>query len=239
MSIRQFFPYYGAKWRIATRYPEPDHAHIVEPFAGSAGYALRYPSRAVTLIDSDEIVAGTWAYLLAASEAEIRALPLWDGSWDTTDDLRIPQEARWLIGWWLNKGVSSPRKSPSAWMRQGIRPNSMWGEAVRDRIARQVGMIRHWRILHGPHTLADAIEPATWFVDPPYELAGKHYRHGSSGIDYADLAAWCRSRVGQVIVCEQDGATWLPFDPHVDAKGTEGAGRSGRSAEVVWIGGAS
>lgn len=235
--IRQFFSYYGAKWRVAPTYPAPVHAHIVEPFAGSAGYALRYPSRAVTLIDADEIIVGTWSYLISATEQEIRALPLWDGSWNTVDDLDLPQEARWLIGWWLNKGAASPRKQPSAWMRQGLRPRSMWGEAVRERIASQQQFIRHWRVLHGDYTLAGDIGPATWFIDPPYQEAGRHYRHGSRAIDYERLSEWCRSRPGQAIVCEQAGADWLPFSEHMIAKGTEGSGRSGRSAEVVWTGG--
>ena len=38
----------------------------------------------------------------------------------------------------------------------------------------------------------------------------------------------------QVIVCEQDGADWLPFRPFMHIKSTEGRLREARSAEVVW-----
>jgi hypothetical protein len=50
---------------------------------------------------------------------------------------------------------------------------------------------------------------ATWFIDPPYVDGGKSYRY--SEIDYPKLAAWCLRLRGQVIVCERQGADWLPF----------------------------
>lgn len=74
---------------------------------------------------------------------------------------------------------------------------------------------------------------ATWFIDPPYKgEAGRLYRHHS--IDYAALAGWCRSRRGQVIVCERQGASWLPFLPLTTVKATPGSRGKGTSAEVVW-----
>ena len=76
------------------------------------------------------------------------------------------------------------------------------------------------------------IGPATWFIDPPYQNAGKHYRFGSSQLDYPALAAWCQTREGQVIVCEQGGATWLPFQVLSDVKTTR-AGQ--RSIEVIYL----
>jgi hypothetical protein len=48
--LRPFFGYYGGKWRDAVKhYPPPEHTRIVEPFAASAGYSLRYPDRKVIL----------------------------------------------------------------------------------------------------------------------------------------------------------------------------------------------
>jgi hypothetical protein len=54
------------------------------------------------------------------------------------------------------------------------------------------------------------------------------------GIDYSALADWCTSLPGQVIVCENDGATWLPFRPHASVRTTR---RTSRSAEAVWVSG--
>ena len=231
-QLRPFFGFYGGKWRDAPRnYPRPKHATIVEPFAGSAGYALRYPEKAVVLCERDPQIAAVWRYLIATSAAEIREIPdiPLDG---TVDDLSIPEEAKWLVGLWLNRAASSPRKSPSKWMRSKIRPGSFWGQRVRSTIANQVDAIRHWQLIEGDYTSCDMSGPATWFIDPPYQKAGKHYRRGSKEIDFLALAKWCRERDGQVIVCENDGADWLPFRALDDVKTTR-AGR--RSHEAIYL----
>lgn len=231
-QMRPFFGYYGGKWRDALKnYPEPEFDTIVEPFAGSAGYSLRYASRNVILCDRDPVLVAVWRYLIGVEAKEILSIPDLprDGS---VEDLKISQEAKWLVGFWLNRGTASPRKSPSKWMRDGIRPGSFWGERVRQTIASQVGLIRHWKVHHGNYEDCPAPRTATWFVDPPYELAGQHYRFGSDELDYKSLADWCRSRSGQVIVCENQGAKWLPFRKLADVKTTR-ADR--RSIEVVWL----
>lgn len=231
--MRSFFSYYGGKWRDAPKYPAPAHDVIIEPFAGAAGYATRYNAQRVRLYDVDPIICGVWSFLIAVSPAEVMALPDVPEV-GTVDDLRIPQEARWLIGFWINSGTSAPRKRPSAWMRSGIRPGSYWGPRVRGVIASQVDLIRHWTITQASYEEIPNTR-ATWFVDPPYQGAGRHYRHGSKGIDYPGLGEWCRERQGKVIVCEQAGAQWLPFVEHGDRK----TARRQRSAEVVWTSRAS
>lgn len=230
-DLRPMFRYYGAKWRDAKRYPEPRHETLIEPFAGSAGYALRHWRRRVILCDLDEHIAATWRYLLRVLPAEILALPdIEDGQ--SVDDLDVPPEARVLIGWWLNCS-SAPRKTPSAWMMawRDRKPGSVWSARTRERIARQVEQIRHWRFVQADYREIDHVGRATWFVDPPYQGMGKHYRHGPQCLDYDALGAWCRGREGQVIVCENEGADWLPFDPLHYAK-TSRVGK--RSAEVIW-----
>jgi len=231
-TVWPLFSFYGGKWRAGKRYPPPQHTTIIEPFAGSAGYSLRYPARRVVLVDRDPAVAGTWRWLLAATPAEILGLPdLCPGQ--TVDDLGLVQEARWFIGWWLNKGAASPCKTPSAWMRSGVRPNSYWGRAIRERVARDVQRIRHWQIIEGDYTDAPDVD-ATWFVDPPYVQAGRLYRHGARGIDYEALGAWCKSRAGLTIVCEQQGAGWLPFRPFAAIKSNPSRHGGGHSLEAIW-----
>ena len=67
--------------------------------------------------------------------------------------------------------------------------------AVRERIASQVDAIKHWKVGNVSFDRIKASEDLTWFVDPPYDnRMGEHYRRGRDGIDYAALAAWCRSR---------------------------------------------
>ena len=84
---------------------------------------------------------------------------------------------------------------------------------MRDRVASQVDAIKHWRVIEGDYTEAPDAE-ATWFIDPPYNnKAGSHYPWGCDKIDYNALGQWCHQRRGQVIACENEGATWLPFRP--------------------------
>jgi hypothetical protein len=231
-QLRPFFGYFGGKWRDALRnYPEPRFDTIVEPFAGSAGYALRYHSRRVVLCELDATIAGIWDYLIRVSPEEILSLPdlPLEG---TVDDLQVPSEARALVGMWLNRGVARPRKSPSKWMRDGIRPGSFWGYRVRQTIASQLQHIRHWEIHNCSYEQTPIADEATWFVDPPYVGAGHHYRHGAATLDFDNLAKWCRSRLGQAIVCENEGAAWLPFR-HLGSFKTTRSGR--QSKEVYWL----
>ena len=230
-TLRPFFSLYGGKWRVAALYPQPRHRTVVEPFAGGAGYAVRHAHLDVVLCDLDPVLAGVWKYLVRVSAAELLALPdLQDG--ESVDDLAVPQEARWLIGFWLNRGVARPRKRPSAWMRSGVRPGSFWGERVRQTLVAQVEQIRHWRVYECSYEQCPVAGEATWFIDPPYVDAGSHYRFGSGAIDYERLSRWCRARSGQIVVCENEGADWLPFQPLADIKTTR-AGR--RSREAVWM----
>lgn len=216
-----FFTYYGGKHRATKFYPRPVKNRIIEPFAGSAGYSLNYPDHEVILLDKDPVIVSTWRYLIDATEEEILSLP--DLNIDqTVDDLDIPEGAKYLIGWWLNKGSAQPKKRPSTFAALYPEGGPYWGNRVRNRIASQLPFIRHWVIEQGSYESLSANIEATWFIDPPYIEAGKHYRHGSSGIDYEQLSEWCRSRSGQVIVCEADGASWLPFRPLIEIDGTEG-----------------
>jgi hypothetical protein len=230
-ELRPFFGYYGGKWRDAAKhYAAPQHDVIVEPFAGSAGYALRYPERRVVLCEIDPVLAGIWSYLIRASASEILAIPdVPDGG--SVADLGLCQEAAWLVGYWMNRGVTTPRPRPSKWMRAGIRPGSFWGDRVRRTIASQLHAIRHWEIHNVSYQECPVVGPATWFVDPPYQHAGRHYRFGSDQVDFARLSRWCRSRMGQVIVCENKGADWLPFKDLAHVKTTR---RGQHSKEVVW-----
>lgn len=241
-TLKPFFSYFGSKWRIAKHYPTPVHDTIIEPFCGSAGYSLRHPEKKIILCDAYETVISIWQYLIDVSEAELRGLPDIRND-QTTDDLPVCDEAKLLIGFWLNPGTAVPVKSPNRWMREApmkdghrIQPQSQlyWSERLRNRIALQLPSIRHWTAIHCSYE--DIVAgPATWFVDPPYAKLGKCYRHGSKDIDYGRLGDWCRARQGQAIVCEANGADWLPFESFHEAKGTKVANRNGKPREVIWI----
>lgn len=224
--MKPFFCYYGGKYRAAPHYPKPLCDVIVEPFAGAAGYATRYYTRDVFLYEKDPKIAEMWRWLIGASRQDVLDLPLM-GPNDCVDDLDAPDGAKYLIGFWLNKGVAQPCKRPSAWMRGGTHASSFWGKEIRERIASQVPQIKHWRLIEADWIEeADADDPeATWFVDPPYQVAGKHYKMGAKQIDFPRLGILCRQRRGQVIVCENAGANWLPFEPFRNIKDMHGVSR--------------
>lgn len=225
--MRPMFPYYGSKWNIARHYHPPVGDVVVEPFAGGAGYACFHNARRAILVDKDPIIAGVWSYLISASPAEIMALPDLPNIGDNVDDHAIPQEAKWLIGFWLNRGSASPKKSRTAYSARTDRAQLNWGTRAKLRIASQLPLISGWAVMHGGYETCPDVE-ATWFVDPPYGDKGKYYRVTFS--DFRALGAWCRARRGLVIACEGSGADWLPFHPLGSFKTSRG-----RSDEVVCV----
>lgn len=231
-SLRPFLSYYGSKWRAAPLYPAPRYSTIIEPFAGAAGYSIRHYKCNVILVDKSPVICAVWRYLISVDPQRILNLP--DVGMEGVDDPRhskLTQPEKWLIGFWLNSATASPRKTPSKWMRKKPGATYFWGPKRRHILADQVRLIRHWRVIEGDYWDAPDIE-ATWFIDPPYAIAGKHYPEKVS--DFAALGDWCRTRRGQVMVCENTGADWLPFRHLADVKSTHRPGKSDKSAEAIW-----
>lgn len=218
MRLRAFFKYFGAKHRAIAKYPHPKHEIIVEPFAGSAAYALYHAHdgtkrRRVFLYDVDPTIVSLWRWLIQASSDEIMALPLLEPG-QRVSELRVCAPAKALIGFWMRTGSPTPRDTPSPWAKNPDYADRFWGEGIRARIARQVPFIKHWQCDLASYTTAPNFE-ATWFIDPPYQHKGGGYVHGTSGIDFVELKRWVQKRRGYAIVCEQEGADWLPGFRHL------------------------
>lgn len=201
------FPYYGRKAKLGPLYPAPVEDHVIEPFAGSAAYSLIHRDRQVTLIDKDPVITGIWAYLVQAARRDILALPILAPGEriDESHHSWLAPEERWLIGFFINQASSVPKKTATK--------RTQWNESSRARVARLVDEIRHWRVINGDYTDAPPGR-ATWFIDPPYAgRGGTFYRASCSNrrLDYVELARWVDCREGQVIVCENEEASWLPF----------------------------
>lgn len=199
------FSYYGAKTRIAHLYPKPANDLIIEPFAGSARYALKYFERNVILIDKFSQIVEVWKYLQNASEKDILSLPdVFTGESLNGEKFKTLSRAeKLLIGFQIARGnycaVNKAQKFNS-WKNDKIK------------IARQLFKIRHWKIQLGDYFEAPNVK-ATWFIDPPYLNGGVKYKYGSDILDFETLKTWINAREGQTIVCENAASTWMDFKP--------------------------
>lgn len=238
--MKAFFKYFGGKTGSAKHYPAPRHETIIEPFAGAAGYSVNHFESKIILIEKDPKLAATWQYLISSQPKEILDLPLIELG-QTVDDFKICQEAKWLIGMWMSiNGDCQPTKKPGVWhsqkLSEGYDFSGYWGDRVRFRVALQSSKIKHWKIIAGTYEDAPDIE-ATWFIDPPYEEAGKAYKFGSKDIDFERLGSWCKERKGQVMVCENMGAKWLPFRFFKNTRSNKSNSGRATSAEAIWTSG--
>lgn len=213
--------YYGRKFKIISKYPEPIKDTIIEPFSGTASYAYKYWYKDVVLVDRYDVIVRVWKYLKQASPSDIWKLPDIENGQriDVLDGYsQMCQEERWLIGFCANNASERPKHTAgrmnfNSWNRDKIR------------IARDLYKIKHWSIVHGDYKCLGSVD-ATWFIDPPYQFQ-KLYVHND--INYKELSDWCRSRNGQTIVCENSKADWMDFRPLVEL-----SGQRTRTLEVVW-----
>lgn len=211
------FPYFGRKGRIAALYPAPSHPLVIEPFAGSLSWSMHHRPERVVGFEADERVVRLWHEILADPEAfEHRPVP--ELGTQTSDLFSM------LCTYSEHSLTSTSLKVTSRMLRdytalcRRIASDGRWAA-------------EHVEVIRGDYHDAPDVE-ATWFVDPPYQKANRRgYRMGASLIDFGELAEWCKSRRGQVIVCEQEGADWLPFVPLTEVVSHRGS----RSSEVVWL----
>lgn len=237
--LRPFFKHFGSKWNLSARLPPPKHSRIVELFAGGAGYSCRHWKRDVLLVDIDPDTVAIWHYLQRATRGDIMALP---GTLPTTDirELGLAREEVLLIQRWLTPSgsITNWRLPPSVQKNRPLHPSSYWGVSVRDRLSQQVELIRHWRVVLGSWEQYIDSGPATWVVDPPYKTQTNNsaYGAGRAPVDFDALGAACRALSGQVLVHEQEGASWLPFEPWVVANtGRTSPGSRGKRQEYLWV----
>ncbi len=200
------FKYFGSKYKSVGAYPVPAFDTIVEPFAGSAAYAVAHRHvKNVLLFEKDKRVVALWRRLLSGTVTELLK---------TVDPVAGEMSSDLLVAFAAGR---TTRDTPERFLvspRMAQRYRSMVL-----RIASVLDECRHFKITQGDYTDAPDKE-AVWFIDPPYQhrdgrwdrTRGGRYLHANKDIDFKNLARWCLSRRGQVIVCEQDGADWMPWN---------------------------
>ena len=205
------FYYYGAKNLLSRYYPEPRYDVIVEPFAGSAAYScyhlLKNDKLSAILCDKDENVANAWDFLLKCSENDILNFP-------------TPKIGEYAYDFLIKTCTASNASSKCHKMKYTERLDRVF-QIQKRRIIKFLPIRNRIKFVHGNYQSLQNIE-ATWFVDPPYQIVNKNgsvFQNGdgyskncnSSNLNFEELAEFCLGRQGQLIVCEKEGAGWLPF----------------------------
>lgn len=206
------FYYYGAKNQLRWHYPAPQHNLIIEPFAGSAAYSCHhlFLNRNLTalLIEKDNRVVKLWKQILSMRLNDLKNYPV-PKLGDHTDDFFIMTCA-------TSNATARCKK-----LKYTKRIEKIF-KIQRTRLIRLFPIRSQIQIICGSYETIKN-QRATWFIDPPYSLNspnkntlypnGDGYRSdcGASSLNYKQLSIWCQNRRGQVIVCEKNGASWMPF----------------------------
>lgn len=211
MEVKNLWTYYGTKKKLAKYYPEPTCDIIIEPFCGAAQYSLYGDNwkKQVYLVDKYETITRIWQYLIQANEKDILSLPDLELGQNVDDFSTLSDEEKWLIGFCINPASAMPKKTS--------RERSRWSKNKLE-IAKNLYKIKHWKVKCDDYHNIKNVK-ATWYIDPPYQFGGIYYRMNNKTIDYKELGEWCRTRNGQIIVCENTKADWLDFNPLVELNG--------------------
>jgi site-specific DNA-adenine methylase len=206
------FYYYGAKNLLSRYYPEPRYDTIIEPFAGSAAYScfhlLKNKNLKALLCDKDDDVAETWDFLLKCSERDIL-------------NYKTPTIGEHAYEFLIKTCTVSNASSKCKKMKYTERLDRVF-QIQKRRILKFLPIRDRITFIHGDYSNIKNLEN-TWFIDPPYQITDKNgsvFQNGDgyskkcnvSNIEFEKLGDWCRGRNGQVIVCEKEGANWLPFE---------------------------
>jgi site-specific DNA-adenine methylase len=215
------FSYYGSKSKIVDYYPPPKYGKIIEPFAGSARYSLKYWDRDVLLVDKYEVIVSIWQWLQKCSPKDILGLPKIKKG-DRVSQYNLSKEESLFLGFCVVSAAARPQDKPATFEGIPLNRNCL------ENTAKNLHKIKHWKIAKGSYEDLENTE-ATWFIDPPYQFGGEHYKHGIKELNFINLAQWCKIRNGQVIVCENTKATWMDFKPMISMDGS-----LYKTTEAIW-----
>lgn len=240
-GIHPLFKWFGSKWQAAPKYPAPKFDRIVEPFAGGAGYSLRYPDKRVTICETNPNLQILWPWLIhEATESLIREIPIGVPVGTDIRSLGLSTGQSYLLKTWQRTNTTGGCWTISPW---GNEPGQ-WTANTRARVAEEVYAIKHWNFEpDGLRVLRVAAElgspSSTWFVDPMYTF---NYQYNTKNRhNYEELGRLVRTLSGQTIVCEAECPKtgkvpdWLPFVPFgKSVTSRRKATQNHHSKELIW-----
>lgn len=172
--------YYGAKGRIVGCYPKPLNNIIIEPFAGSGQYSLKYFEKDCRLYDKYPVIIEIWKYLQQCSVSDIMALKCPPVGTVVGYDKYDYEAQRWLVGFMIARVQRTPANTVTSFGIQRF-------DADKKKIAANLFKIRHWKFEVKSYEDIENII-ATWFIDAPYQVGGETYKEGSRKLNFKHLA---------------------------------------------------
>ncbi len=226
--------WYGSKVMSSRHYPAPlPDSTIYEPFAGGAGYSLRYHWFPVVIYDNNPRLQELWCWLIyKATPQDILDIPLNVPEGTDIRTLGLSWGQASLLKHWQRTNNVGECWTVSKW---GNLPGQFTA-SCRARLADEVMAIKHWQF-----SLPDWTKPGTWLCDGPYQY---NYRYGQKTFDFQDYAAKVNALPpGSLAICcearcPKTGATpdYLPFvESHRQVTSRRKQTQSHHSRELVFV----
>ena len=203
------FSFFGGKGSIIKKYPMPIYDQIIDPFVGGGSYPLLYYNRKVIINDLNKDVVDAWKFIQSPNEDELRSIPRNIKPGDKISDFgNFSRGFSFILRCNANHGTGGTRKGLGVNVITKFAANRFYYKSV-IKVRKISSLIQHWEILNTSYENIENIQ-GTYFIDPPYQYhGGDQYNCSSNNIDYAQLALWLKSRMGQVIVCENSNSPWI------------------------------
>ncbi len=211
--VHPLFKWFGSKWLSSKTLPPPEYGLICEPYAGGAGYSLRYASHKIQISETDPHLVRLWPWLIdEATETMIREIPINTPEGVDIRSLGLNIGQQLLLKTWQRTNNVGDCWTISPW---GNKPGQ-WTANTRARVSEEISAVKHWKFVR--NWVAEMPnKPATWFIDPPYQFNYGYRQPEWPEARYEELGGICRALQGQVIVCEAEcpktgrRPNWLPF----------------------------
>jgi hypothetical protein len=233
-GLNPLFKCYGSKWSSSKHYPPPlDGLPIFEPFAGSAGYSLRYHWFDVVLWETNPLLQELWLWIInEATSQDILDIPLNLPIGTDIRTLGLTRGQQLLLKHWQRTNNVGPCMTISPW---GDKPGQ-WTENTRARVSEEIHAVKHWKFQEPKWN-----EIGTWHIDGPYQF---NYQYGVKDFDYGKLSLSVHQLPvdSLVMVCEavcpKTGKVpnYLPFEPsHLQVTSRRKYNQSHHSRELIYV----